>query len=417
MANKFFTAIKARYFASVASRAVDIGADGDVEPRIAIDAGGKITWGPGDDVVDVSLYRDDVGVLKTDDVLEAGSLFVGGVEIDTLDAQDGEVLTYDSSLNAWSAASVSLVGSLDDLSDVSVTDPQNGEVIVYASGVWQNASVGIGGGTGPQGPQGADGAQGPQGPQGPQGDEGPQGATGAQGGTGSQGSQGPQGAQGGTGPQGATGSQGSTGAQGAQGPQGDLGPQGPQGVDGVGEPFYGQVGTQTAGSISITTEGTYQSTGITATLDPDNNDVALGIVDGFAVRNTAGEERRAQVIATYDASVTGGAVVLGLILARNGTPIPETECRATTSASGAIAKLHTAWIIDFADGDEIAMFVANHTNTTALNFQRGRIVVDGLTAYGPQGPQGPQGPEVGNLDGGTPSTIYGGITSIDAGGV
>jgi hypothetical protein len=36
---------------------------------------------------------------------------------------------------------------------------------------------------------------------------------------------------------------------------------------------------------------------------------------------------------------------------------------------------------------------------------------------GPQGPQGPAGISIVNLDGGTPTSIYGGITSINSGGV
>lgn len=50
------------------------------------------------------------------------------------------------------------------------------------------------------------------------------------------------------------------------------------------------------------------------------------------------------------------------------------------------------------------------------------VQVAGLVT-GPQGPkgdtgaQGPQGPAVGNLDGGLPSSTYGGINPIDCGGV
>jgi len=36
---------------------------------------------------------------------------------------------------------------------------------------------------------------------------------------------------------------------------------------------------------------------------------------------------------------------------------------------------------------------------------------------GTAGPQGPAGPALANIDGGTPSSVYIGITSIDAGGV
>jgi hypothetical protein len=170
-----------------------------------------------------------------------------------------------------------------------------------------------------------------------------------------------------------------------------VGKQGPPGLDGIGSEYYGQVWSQTPASITVGTQGVYQSTGLTAALDPDTQGVALGTVDSFAIKNVDGQTRRAQIIATYDATVTGPATTLGLILALNGVTIAETECRGTTSASGAISKLHTAWIIDLADDDEVALFVANHSSTTAISFQRGRIVVNGVTGYGPAGPTGPTG--------------------------
>ena len=39
------------------------------------------------------------------------------------------------------------------------------------------------------------------------------------------------------------------------------------------------------------------------------------------------------------------------------------------------------------------------------------------TASGPTGPSGPTGASIANIDGGFPSTNYGGITSLDSGGV
>jgi hypothetical protein len=55
---------------------------------------------------------------------------------------------------------------------------------------------------------------------------------------------------------------------------------------------------------------------------------------------------------------------------------------------GAIAKLATAWIIDLADGDEVALYVANHSSTVDIDFQRGRIVATSVAGFGPQGPTG-----------------------------
>ena len=47
MANKFFAAIRARFFSSASDTAIDVGVNGDTNPRVAIDAGGRITWGDG----------------------------------------------------------------------------------------------------------------------------------------------------------------------------------------------------------------------------------------------------------------------------------------------------------------------------------------------------------------------------------
>ena len=165
--------------------------------------------------------------------------------------------------------------------------------------------------------------------------------------------------------------------------------QGPPGPPGVGTPIYGQVWTQTPQPVLIGTQGVYQSTGVTAALDPDFLGVGLGLVDGFAVRNTLATTHRVTIIATYDAFTSGPAATLGLVLSLNGTVVPETECRATTSASGALAKLHTAWLFDLAPGDEVALLVANHSSTATIEFQRGRIVASGVSGYGPQGPTGP----------------------------
>lgn len=84
------------------------------------------------------------------------------------------------------------------------TDPDNGKLFCFASGVWSfivdmAGQPGIQGPTGPQGPAGPQGEPGPQGIQGPAGPQGPQGIQGLTGATGPQGIQGPTGATGATG--------------------------------------------------------------------------------------------------------------------------------------------------------------------------------------------------------------------------
>lgn len=83
-----------------------------------------------------------------------GSIFVTirrGLTVNELDnviapsPTDGDVLTYDSTQGVWTGASASLVGNLDDLSDVQITDPQPDQIIVYDGSVWLNASASFGG--------------------------------------------------------------------------------------------------------------------------------------------------------------------------------------------------------------------------------------------------------------------------------
>jgi hypothetical protein len=71
MANRFLSAIKARFFRTAADTAVDIGVDGDNNPRLAIDAGGRISWGDGSSPVDTNIYRSGANKLKTDDAFRA----------------------------------------------------------------------------------------------------------------------------------------------------------------------------------------------------------------------------------------------------------------------------------------------------------------------------------------------------------
>ena len=162
------------------------------------------------------------------------------------------------------------------------------------------------------------------------------------------------------------------------GGEGSAGPAGPTGPTGASPPQqFGQINKMTSGTITIATQGTYQSTGLTANLASGAINVGLGTAP-FSVKNIGTSARWTQVTATYDASVTGPATVLGLQLALNGNPLTDTECRATTSATGAIAKLHTMWLINLQPNDEVQLQVANHSSTTAINFQRGRIVAVGL---------------------------------------
>ena len=135
----------------------------------------------------------------------------------------------------------------------------------------------------------------------------------------------------------------------------------------------GQASKMTSGTIAIATAGTYQSTGLTATFDSASDyQVVLGTSDTFGLKNDSGATKLFQVIASMDASA-GNNQTLGIKLAKNGTPINESECRAFTGSNAQVAKLICFWMVELADGDEVAMYVTNHSDTTSISFQRGRI--------------------------------------------
>jgi hypothetical protein len=142
-------------------------------------------------------------------------------------------------------------------------------------------------------------------------------------------------------------------------------------IDGVA--VRGQASKMTSGTIVIAASGTYQSTGLTATFDTATDYLTtLGTTDTFAIKNDSGATKLFMVQASMDASA-GNNHTIGISLAKNGSVIPQSECRAFTGSNTQITKLLCFWMIELADGDEVAMYVANHSDTTSISFQRGRI--------------------------------------------
>jgi len=135
----------------------------------------------------------------------------------------------------------------------------------------------------------------------------------------------------------------------------------------------GQASKTTSGNITIGAAGTYQSTGLTATFDSSTDyQTVLGTSDTFAIKNDSGATKLFQVQASMDA-YAGNNHTLGIKLAKNGVGIDQSECRAFSGSTGQIAKLFCFWMVELADGDEVALFVANVSDTTTIQFQRGRI--------------------------------------------
>jgi hypothetical protein len=136
----------------------------------------------------------------------------------------------------------------------------------------------------------------------------------------------------------------------------------------------GQASKMDDGTISGLTQGVYVTTGLTGTFDSSTAfGMALGTVDAFALKNISGATKLMRFYGSIDAQA-GNNQTLGIKLAKNGVAIDETECRAFTASGGAEAKLVTSWMISMADGDEIALMIANHSGTTNITLKRARLL-------------------------------------------
>jgi hypothetical protein len=180
---------------------------------------------------------------------------------------------------------------------------------------------------------------------------------------------------------------GEKGDKGDQGDQGIQGIQGPKGEDGDGTAYYAQASRMTSGTISIATAGTYQSTGLTATLDTEAYGIGLGTSDTFALKNTTSENLFVKIYGSADINA-GNTKILGIKLAINGNLINESECNAPTGTASSFAKLITSWMIELEPNDEVALYVTNFTNTGDITLLRGRLIA---TTVGRQGDKGDKG--------------------------
>lgn len=149
-------------------------------------------------------------------------------------------------------------------------------------------------------------------------------------------------------------------------------------IDGVA--IRGQCSKMTDGTIDITTQGTYISTGLTATLDSSTAyGMVRGTIDAFGLKNDSGATKLFRIYGSIDAT-DGNNSTLGIKLAKNGVAIDATECRAFTGSGAQEAKLVTSWMVELDDGDEISLLIANHSNTTDITFKRGRVVASEVRA-------------------------------------
>jgi len=141
MAFKIFSAIRARFFSQVSDTALEVGVNDEAQARLKLDAGGRLTWGPGNVAGDTNLYRETDNVLKTDDAFKSASLYVNGVQVDPTGATLDNILVFDGS--KFGSASVLPEATLppidlDLLSDVAITSVHDGQILEFDGSNWVN---------------------------------------------------------------------------------------------------------------------------------------------------------------------------------------------------------------------------------------------------------------------------------------
>lgn len=141
----------------------------------------------------------------------------------------------------------------------------------------------------------------------------------------------------------------------------------------------GQISIQNGTApTDIVTAGVFVPAGINGTLDESVSIDFEALTDGdFGMRYTGATTRTFWIFGSFDCS-DGNNKTLAIRMAKNGTDIPATECRAFTSSGGAEAKLVSNWMIELATDDEISLIVANITSSDDVIIRRGRLVVNSI---------------------------------------
>jgi hypothetical protein len=210
------------------------------------------------------------------------------------------------------------------------------------------------------------GPPGPAGPEGPEGLPGQPGLDGLNGFNGVDGAEGPPGPAGPEGPEGLPGSPGLDGMNGFDGVDGLPGPAGVDGINAV--RYFGQAYSDPTGPIEIDAQSVYQFPGLLLgplpifnTSTSNGTDFSPGF--RFGIQNISGT-----ILFLVNARMvcsTAATNEVGIKLALNGVPINETEVR-DWAIQDRSALLTTSWIVEMENGDDISIFVANHSGTGTI---------------------------------------------------
>jgi hypothetical protein len=98
----------------------------------------------------------------------------------------------------------------------------------------------------------------------------------------------------------------------------------------------------------------------------------------IGLRYTGSNTRVFWFYGSYDGSA-GNNQMLAIRLAKNGTSIPETECRAFTASNSQEAKLVCSWMITLSTNDIVSLVLANPDHTTDITIKRARLVANAIS--------------------------------------
>lgn len=156
--------------------------------------------------------------------------------------------------------------------------------------------------------------------------------------------------------------------------------------------YYGQIVRVDSGTISIATSSVYQSTGLTASLEPESFGMSLATSNDFGIKNTSGETILFLIEAQIDIECSANQE-LGMKLAINGNPVDKTETLGITEMVGLtdIITLKTSYLIELDDDDEVSIFVRNFTSDDDINLLKGKIIAITPAGQGAVGATGSQG--------------------------
>jgi hypothetical protein len=148
----------------------------------------------------------------------------------------------------------------------------------------------------------------------------------------------------------------------------------------LGNPARGQVSIQNNTTVTdVEVAGTFYESGVNGTLDASTVVNFTALTDNrLGLRYTGTDNRVFWFYGSADCTA-GNNQMLAIRLAKNGTSIPETECRAFTGSNAQEGKLVTTWMIELATNDVVTLVLANPDHTTDITIKRARLVANAIS--------------------------------------